>query len=75
MAYSIVSSKGQITIPAKFRSKFRIKAKDKVQIFSRGDEIIIRPVPLFRELRGSISKKIGNHRKKIMEAVSRHVID
>jgi len=36
MSLAIVSSKGQVTLPAKIRAKPGIQSKDKVQFFIRG---------------------------------------
>lgn len=75
MSLATVSSKGQVTLPAKIRAKLGIQSKDKVQFFIRDDEIVIRPVPSFRELRGSIHPKKGDIRKTTGEAVAEHVLE
>lgn len=75
MALSTVSSKGQITLPAKIRSVFGINSKDKVQFIIRDNEIILKPMKSFRELRGSIPFKKGDSRKKVAEAVAKHVME
>jgi AbrB family looped-hinge helix DNA binding protein len=75
MALLTISSKGQVTIPAKIRAHLGINTKDKVQILIRDDEIILKPAKSFRELRGTISFKKGDSRKKALEAVSKHVLE
>ena len=75
MSLATVSSKGQITLPAKIRAKLGINSKDKVQFLIRDDEIIIKPVPSFRELRGTINLKKGDTRKRIGKAVAEHVLE
>ncbi len=75
MGLATVSSKGQITLPAKIRSKLGIRSKDKVQFFVRDNEIIVRPLKSFRELRGSIAPKKGDQRKILRDTVARHVME
>lgn len=75
MGLATVSSKGQITLPAKIRAKLGIRSKDKVQFLVRDNEIIIRPVKSFRELRGSIAPKKGDQRKILRDTVARHVME
>lgn len=74
MSLATVSSKGQITLPVKIRQRLGIRSKDKVQFLVRDNEIIIKPLRSFRELRGSISPKIGDSRKAAREAAARHVM-
>jgi AbrB family looped-hinge helix DNA binding protein len=73
MSFATISSKGQITLPSNIRSKLDIKPKDKVEIIIRDGEIIIKSVPSFRGLRGSIPGKKGSARKAMEAAVAKHV--
>jgi len=73
MSFTTVSSKGQITLPSDVRNKLDIKPKDKIEIVIKGEEIILRSVPSFRGLRGTISAKRGSARKAMEAAVSKHV--
>ena len=75
MSLATVSSKGQITLPSKIRAELGIQSKDKVRIFIRDEELIVKPLRSFRELRGSISAKKGDQRKVFQKAVARHVMD
>lgn len=75
MSLATVSSKGQITLPAKIRTKLGIRSKDKVQFFVRNNEIIIKPLRSFRELRGTITPRKGDSRKAMHEAVAMHVME
>lgn len=75
MTLSTISSKGQVTLPAKIRAHLGINLKDKVQILIRNDEIILKPVKSFRELRGTIPFKKGDSREKVTEAVAKHVLE
>jgi len=52
MATALVSSKGQITLPAAARRKFKIGPKSRVDVEIRENEIAIRPVKSIRELCG-----------------------
>ena len=75
MTLSTVSSKGQITLPAKIRASLGINSKDKIQIIMRDNEIVLKPLKSFRELRGTIPFKKGDSRKKVAEAVAKHVME
>ncbi len=75
MSLATVSSKGQITLPAKIRAILGIRSKDKVQFIIRDNEIIIKPLRSFRELRGTIRPKKGEPRKVARAAVARHVME
>jgi AbrB family looped-hinge helix DNA binding protein len=75
MSHATVSSKGQVTLPAKLREKLGIRSKDKVQFLLRENEIVIKPLRSFRELRGTISPKKGDPRKVVYEAVAKHVME
>ena len=75
MTLATVSSKGQITLPAKVRLELGIRSRDKVQFFVRGNEIIIKPLRSFRQLRGSLSPRKGDQRKAMRDAVARHVME
>jgi len=75
MSLATVSSKGQITLPTKIRKIMGIRSKDKVQFIIRDNEIIIKPLRSFRELRGTIKPKKGDPRKVVRAAVAQHVME
>jgi AbrB family looped-hinge helix DNA binding protein len=75
MSYSVVSSKGQITLPAKIRKRFGIHPNSKIQFLIRESDLVIKPVKSFRDLRGTITPKKGDPRKAAQAAVSKHVTD
>ncbi len=75
MSFATISSKGQITLPSKMRSKLGIRSKDKVQFLLKDNEIIIRPLRSFRELRGTVTPRKGDSGKAVRDAVARHVME
>ncbi|VAX34450.1 hypothetical protein MNBD_NITROSPIRAE03-727 [hydrothermal vent metagenome] len=75
MSFATISSKGQITLPSDIRSKLDIKPKDKVEVIIRDGEIILKTVPSFRKLRGSISREKGSARRAMELTVSKHVTE
>jgi AbrB family looped-hinge helix DNA binding protein len=75
MSLATVSSKGQITLPAKIRAALGIRSKDKVRVVVRDDEVVIKPVRSFRQLRGSVLPKEGDERKAMRDAVAQHVLE
>ena len=70
-----VSPKGQITLPSHMRNILNLKAYDKIEVNIRDGEIILKPIPSFRSLRGSISPKKGSARKAMKQAVSMHIAE
>jgi len=52
--HTIVTTKGQIVIPAKIRKRHNIKKGTKIYIEERGDELILRPLTreYFRKMAG-----------------------
>jgi len=51
---SMITTKGQVTIPKALRVQFSLSPKDKVDFTAEGDRIILRPVRTLRDLRGCI---------------------
>jgi AbrB family looped-hinge helix DNA binding protein len=52
MATAMISSKGQITLPAAARRKLNIKPKSRVEVEVRETEIVIRPAKTIRDVMG-----------------------
>ena len=75
MSLATVSSKGQITLPVKIRALLGIRSKDKVQLIIRNNEVVIKPLRSFRELKGSLQKKEGDPRKVARDAAAKHVME
>ena len=75
MSLATVSSKGQITLPTKIRKILGIRSKDKVQFIIRDNEIVIKPLRSFRELRGTIKPKKGDPRKVARDAIAKHIME
>jgi AbrB family looped-hinge helix DNA binding protein len=75
MSFVKISSKGQITLPAKIRKALGVQPKDKLELVLRDKEVIIQPVRSFRDFRGSIIPREGNGRKSMEQAVAEHVLD
>jgi AbrB family looped-hinge helix DNA binding protein len=53
MPIAAVSSKGQVTLPAKARRQLGIKAPARVSIEVQGKLIVIRPIPSLLDLAGT----------------------
>lgn len=57
---SIITKKGQITIPSKFRKEYNLKAGKKVNFIKTDEGILIKPITEdVRSLRGIISSQIS----------------
>ncbi len=53
---AIVSSKGQVTLPAAMRAKLGIKAGSHIQFELRGQELVIKPELPMSAYRGMLKK-------------------
>lgn len=52
---SSVTAKGQVTIPADIRNRFKIQPNDRVDFFVDGERIVIMPVKTLKQLRGVVT--------------------
>ncbi len=75
MSFVKISSKGQITIPAKIRNLLGVEAKDKLELLVRDNEVVIQPLKSFRKFRGSVAHKTGNARSIMEDAIAKHVLE
>jgi AbrB family looped-hinge helix DNA binding protein len=75
MSVATVSSKGQITIPARARRAAGIKLRDRVLIEPVGGEIVIRPIRGIMELEGFLGRALSpaRERQAMSRAVAKHV--
>jgi AbrB family looped-hinge helix DNA binding protein len=66
---SLITSKGQITIPSKLRKKFNLESGKRVLFIETSDGILIKPVlSEMRMLRGMLKDKIDiNRLEEIVE--------
>lgn len=56
----IVSTKGQIVIPARLRQRFHIRKGTRLAVFEEGGRLVVQPMTDFiRSLRGTLKK--GRH--------------
>ena len=74
MAISTVSSKGQITLPAKARREVGLRPHDRVMIEVEDDLIIVRPIRDFMELAGFLgeARHPSQEREDMIHAVAEH---
>ena len=68
METSIVTVKGQIVVPAKFRKKFGIKKGTKIAFIEQNNKLIIQPLDksYFESLAGMLGSE-GDMLKSLME--------
>ena len=74
MSISIISAKGQITLPAKLRKKFGLRPNDRVVVESTGEGILIRSAGDFFELGGFLGKGLRREeeRARMMKGIAAH---
>ncbi len=56
MSTVVISSKGQITLPARFRRELGLSVHSRVSIETEGNAIVIRPTADFFELEGFLGR-------------------
>jgi antitoxin PrlF len=61
MSHSIVTSKGQTTIPGEIRRALNINPGDKLEYAVEGDRVIFHVHPGARSLRGALSSDKGKN--------------
>lgn len=68
MTTAVVTSKGQIVIPVRFRRKFNIKRGAKLFVEEKGDSIMLKPMSpdYFDKMAGVLSTK-GKLTKSLLE--------
>ena len=75
MPISAISSKGQITLPAKLRKKFGLRPNDRVVVESTDEGILIRSAGNFFELDGFLGKGLprDEERSRMAKGVAAHL--
>jgi len=75
MPISAISSKGQITLPAKLRKKFGLRPNDRVVVESTDEGILIRSAGNFFELDGFLGKGLprDEERARMAKGVAAHL--
>lgn len=73
MPTSTISSKGQITLPARFRKELDLKPSDRVSIETSGDSIVIRKAVDLLDLAGCLGPALPPEveREAMMQEVVR----
>lgn len=76
---STVTAKGQITIPADIRTRFKIQPNDRVDFFVDDERIVITPVKTLKQLRGAVAPVgaggIEAEREEARRAVAGRITD
>lgn len=81
MAVSILTTKGQTTIPKEIRAFLKIEAKDKILYQIENDKVIMRPLKGdILELRGRVKTEekpidFGKIRKETKKRIARKIIE
>ena len=74
MNITTVTEKGQATIPLPIRNKLGLKPGQKVIFEEKGQEVVIKKVPLLSQLRGSLKSQIKYSDKKANKAIEKMFI-
>jgi AbrB family looped-hinge helix DNA binding protein len=74
MAYATISSKNQVTLPAKLLAAMGLKPSDRIEIERAGDELRLRKAADFLSLKGSLKGlKVADERAGMLKAVAAHL--
>ena len=57
IGYSVVNTKGQVTIPAMIRKSLRVEPGVRVVVTKIGDGVMVKQVPDIFSLRGSVTPR------------------
>ena len=68
-----ITQKGQATIPIHIRRKLRVKAGEKVIFEEREDEVVVKAVPDFLSLMGTLKMNKKYDKQKVDTAVGRYI--
>jgi len=72
MNTTVVTTKGQVVIPAKIRRKLNIKRGTRLYIEERGDELILKPVtPAYFEKMAGVLQTRGKLSKALLDERTR----
>jgi len=72
MATTVVTTKGQVVIPAKMRRKLNIKKGTRLYIEERGDELLLKPVtPAYLEKIAGVLQTKGRLSKALLSERAR----
>lgn len=66
-----VTQKGQVTIPVEIRRKLKVTTGQKISFEEKNGQVVIRPVPDFLTLMGSLKTKKKYNKKKAHEAIGK----
>lgn len=74
MPISTISSKGQITLPARLRRQLKMQPNDPVTIEASGNAIVIKRASNFFELKGFLGKAVKREieQNRMRKEASRH---
>jgi len=61
MIHSVVTSKGQTTIPGEVRKALHIQSGDRLEYLVQGDTVVVRVHPGLSSLKGALASKKGKN--------------
>lgn len=73
MIATTITQKGQVTIPVHIREKLSVRAGQKVIFEERGDEIVVKAVPDFLSLMGSLKTTRKYNKQQADRAVGKYL--
>jgi AbrB family looped-hinge helix DNA binding protein len=77
MTITSISTKGQVTLPARLRKKLGLKPRDRVLVEIREGAIVISPAPdFFEKFEGYLGKAVPREEEQrlMVEGVAAHVL-
>lgn len=73
MIATTITQKGQVTIPVNIRKKLGVETGQRVVFEERGDEVVVKAVPDFLSLMGSIKTNKKYNKREADRAVSKYL--
>jgi AbrB family looped-hinge helix DNA binding protein len=73
MASLAISSKGQITLPARLRRQVGLALHEKVQVLAEGDHLVVRKADSLLKWQGALGKAKADERGVMQDEVADQV--
>lgn len=70
-----VTSKGQVTIPIDIREKWDLEPGEMVQFIEYNGGVIIEPIPVVQDLKGSLKTDKKYNKKKAREKITKRAVE
>lgn len=75
MIATTITQKGQVTIPVYIRRKLGVESGQKIVFEERGNEVVVKAIPDFLSLMGSVKTKVKYDKRKANQVVGKYLAE